>query len=105
MNQTCTHCGQTFTVSPEDLAFYDKISPVFGERKMPIPVPDSCPDCRLQQRMSFRNERKLYHRKCDLTGKQIISVYSADKPYKVYEPAAWWSDAYDPLSYGREFDV
>ena len=54
--------------------------------------------------MSHRNEWGLYHRKCDLTGKQIISMFSPDKPYTVYDQSDWWSDAYDPLAYGRDFD-
>ncbi|MBI2463803.1 hypothetical protein HYV57_02515 [Candidatus Peregrinibacteria bacterium] len=66
--------------------------------------PTMCPDCRQQRRLAFRNERRLYHRKCDLTGKQVISLYSPDKPYKVYEQKEWWGDQWDPLSFGRDFD-
>lgn len=39
-----------------------------------------------------------------MTGKQMLSIYSPDKPYKVYEQTVWWSDQFDPLAYGREFD-
>ena len=35
---------------------------------------------------------------------EIISVYSPDKPYKIYETEEWWSDAYNPLDYGRDMD-
>lgn len=52
----------------------------------------------------FRNERKLYKRKCDKTGKEIISIYSPDKPYKVYDQKVWWSDDWSPFEYGRKFD-
>ena len=69
-----------------------------------IPPPTLCPDCRQQRRLAFRNERRLYKRKCDATGKDIISIYSPDKPYTVYHQDYWWSDAWDPMSYGREFD-
>lgn len=69
-----------------------------------IPPPTLCPDCRQQRRLSFRNERKLYKRTCDATGKEIISIYSPDKPYTVYHQDYWWSDAWDPIDYGREFD-
>jgi hypothetical protein len=54
--------------------------------------------------MIWRNERKLYKRKCDATGKDIISVYSPEKPYKVYLPSIWNSDKWDPLDYGKDFD-
>jgi hypothetical protein len=54
--------------------------------------------------MSFRNERKLYKRRCDATGKEIVSIYSPDKSYKVYHQEYWWSDTWDPMSYGKDFD-
>ena len=85
--------------------FYKKISPVFGGKKYLIPPPTLCPDCRQQRRLSFHNERKLYKRLCNGTGKDIISIYSPDKSYTVYHQDYWWSDAWDPLKYGREFDV
>ncbi len=74
------------------------------QRRYTIPPPTLCPDCRQQRRLAWRNERKLYKRKCDATGKDIISIYSPDKPYTVYHQDYWWSDAWNPLDYGREFD-
>lgn len=100
----CRQCSAAFEVTKSDLEFYEKISPVIAEKKYVLPPPTLCPACREQHRFAFRNEWKFYHRKCDTTGKQLISLYSAEKPYTVYDPAVWWSDAYDPLSYGREFD-
>ncbi len=100
----CKHCGASFPITDKDLAFYDKVSPVFSGKKYAIPAPTLCPDCRQQRRLSFRNERKLYKRKCDATGRDIISIYSPDKPFKVYHQDEWWSDKWDPLDYGRDFD-
>ncbi len=94
----------SFLISKEDQLFYDRIAAVFGHKKYTIPVPTLCPDCRQQRRSAFRNERKLYNRRCDLTGKEIISMYSADKPFRVYDQKEWWSDQWDPLQYGRDFD-
>src|SRR3990167_4033493 len=106
MQKQCanTWCQASFEITDSDLAFYDKISPVFGGKKYAIPAPTFCPDCRLQRRMSFRNERKLYQRTCDLTGKPIISVYATEKPFKVYDQKEWWSDRWDPHTYGRAID-
>jgi len=109
----CTHCGVSFEITDKDLEFYDKVSPVFGGVKYNIPTPTFCPDCRQQRRLSFRNERKLYKWVCDLTGKNIISIYapqevllgcSPGKPFKVYEQSEWWSDKWDAMDYGRDFD-
>jgi hypothetical protein len=103
MQYVCANdwCGATFEVTNEDLMFYDEVSPVFTGRKYPVPAPTECPPCRLQQRMSFRNERKLYHRKSDLSGKDLIGMFAQDNPYTVCDQDEWWSDSWDPLSYGR----
>ncbi|MFA6089757.1 MAG: hypothetical protein WC755_07910, partial [Candidatus Woesearchaeota archaeon] len=53
---------------------------------------------------AFRNERNLYKRKCDFSGKEIISVYPPTSKYKVYDQKIWWSDSWDAISFGREFD-
>lgn len=100
----CAQCGEKFEISNEDLEFYDRVSPIFDGKKFKIPVPKLCPPCRQQRRLSFRNERALYKRKSDLSGKGILSIYSSDTPYKVFSPEEWWSDAWDPLEYGRDFD-
>ncbi len=104
MIQNCTQCSAQFEITDNDLKFYDDISPIFNGKKETIPPPTFCPDCRQQRRMMMRNSSKLYHRKSDLSGKQIVSIYSADKPYKVYDQEEWWSDQWDPLAYGRDFD-
>ena len=104
MEKSCKQCNSQFIITDEDLKFYDKVSPIFDNQKFPIPPPEFCPDCRHQRRLAFRNERKLYHRNCDLTGKEILSIYSPDSPYKVYERDAWWSDKWNALDYGRDFD-
>ncbi|MDP2789261.1 MAG: hypothetical protein Q8O46_04445 [bacterium] len=72
----CKNCKNDFTIEVEDFSFYEKIK---------IPTPKWCRECRQMRRMNFCNERNLYKRKSDKTGKDIISVYSPDSPYKVFE--------------------
>ena len=91
----CKKCSQNFTVKPEDKAFYQRIE---------VPEPTLCSDCRWQRRLVLRNERTLYDDKCDLCKKSIISLYSEDKPYKVYCYDCFHSDKWDRLQYGRDFD-
>src|SRR3989344_458608 len=91
----CQNCKQDFTIEPEDFIFYQKIA---------VPAPTFCPECRMVRRMNFRNEHALYKRKCDATGKDIISMFCPEGPFKVYEHAYWWSDDWDPRDYGKEFD-
>ena len=104
MKNTCKQCGVGFQISEEDLKFYDKVSPVISGKKFLVSPPTLCPDCRLQRRLVWRNERGLYRRKCSKTGKEMISWISPDKPYKVYTNDVWWGDNWDALDYGREFD-
>lgn len=104
-NKTCKQCGNNFTVEKEDLEFYDKISPTFAGKKNQIPTPTFCPSCRNIRRLAWRNERKLYKRKCDKSGKDIVSIYSPDKTdYKVYEINEWWKDNWDATEFGMDFD-
>jgi len=67
-------------------------------------APTLCFACRHQKRLAFRNESTFYKRKCDLTGENIIAVYPQESQYKVYSQKAFWSDDWNALLYGRDFD-
>ncbi len=103
-DRLCTQCSASFEIHPEDTAFYEKVAPVIGDRKHKIPLPELCFSCRLQRRTAFYNARSLYKRTCDASGKSIVSIFSPDKPFKVYDKDIWFSDSWDALSYGRDFD-
>ncbi|WP_225154321.1 hypothetical protein, partial [Bradyrhizobium sp. NBAIM08] len=100
----CAVSGQQFVISEQDLEFLERLSPKFGGQRSPLPPPQLCPDERRRRRMAFRNERNLYHRKCDATGKTVVSHFSPDKSVNVYSKAAWWSDDWDPHSFARPID-
>ncbi len=100
----CKHCNSNFEITDKDIEFYDKISPTFNWKKFQIPPPTLCPLCRQQRRLVERNAKKLYKRVCDATGKPIISMYSPDKPYKVYNQDFWWTDNWNPMDYSMDFD-
>ena len=104
MQKTCAQCSAMFEVTDSHLQFYNDMSPMFGGRKYTIPPSNNCPTCRRMIRHAFRNERNMYHRKCDLTGKQILSIYRSDGPTTVYEHETWWGDTWDATDYGKDFD-
>ena len=104
MNITCTQCSAEFEVTEADQQFYQDVGPTIGGKKFPIPVPDICPPCRMQRRLAFRNFFNLYHRTCDLSGKRIISMFSEDAAFPVYEIHEWWSDKWDSDKYGMDID-
>ena len=91
----CKNCNQQFTIHSKDKEFYQRIK---------VPEPTQCPDCRRQRRLAFRNERSLYQRKCDLTKKDMISMYPDSVPWPVFEPTEWHSDKWDDTQYGQDFD-
>ena len=91
----CQNCQSSFVIDAQDFAFYEK---------MKVPAPTFCPECRLQRRLIFRNEMILYKRKCDLCGKDTISIYHKNSPCIVYCQQCWWSDKWNPTDYAKEYD-
>jgi len=90
----CQNCKKDFTIEPDDFEFYKKIK---------VPSPTFCPECRLKRRFSWRNEWRLFRKK-DIHGKEIFSIFHEDSPVKILEVAEWYSDSWDPMSYGRDYD-
>ncbi len=95
MQKSCKNCSVGFEVSKEDAAFYAKLE---------VPAPEFCPACRQQRRMSYRNEKSLYRRECELCKKSFIGGYSPDKNLPVYCKECWWGDGWEAEKYGRDFD-
>jgi len=95
MIKTCRRCDSQFEITKEDLKLIDKFE---------VGPYDLCFDCDQKRRLSFRNERNLFVRKCDGTGEKIVSIYSEDKPYKVFKSEYWYGDKWNPLDYGMPFD-
>jgi len=101
----CKQCSGSFPIYQEDQNFYDTISPSFDGERFQIPRPSLCPNCRQQRRLAWRNERNLYKRKCDATGKDMVSMYSPDKKNIVYWESLWWGDSWDAMEYGWDYKV
>jgi hypothetical protein len=101
---SCIQCRQPLKITDKDLAFYEKVSPVFSRKKELIPPPARCPQCRQQRRLSWRNERYLFRRSCSATGTLIVSIHPPTVPFPVYAQNHWWSDAWDPKAFGRPYD-
>lgn len=91
----CKNCKNDFLIAPEDLAFYDRIT---------VPPPTWCPECRLQRRLAFRNGWHLFKRKESRTGQEIFSFFPPESFAVVYDRDFWWSDGWDPLEYGVDYD-
>jgi len=96
-NQTkkCQNCEREFTIDQNAKSFYQAVA---------VPEPTLCPKCRLQRRLTFRNDRTLYKRPCAKCGKDVISIYHKDSPYVVYCQTCWWADDWDGIEYAQDYD-
>ena len=94
-NQNCQNRKKDFVIEPDDFSFYEK---------MQVPPPTFCPDCRFQRRLVVRNNRVFYKNECALCQKSMISLYSKEKNYIIYCNECWFSDKWDVMSYGRDYD-
>lgn len=93
--KTCQNCHASFVIDRDDFAFYEM---------MQVPAPTFCPDCRLQRRLMFRNEHFLYKVKSDFSEKEIFSMHPPEGKLKIYENDAWYSDQWNAMSFGRDYD-
>ena len=93
--RVCQNCKKDFVIESDDFAFYEK---------MKVPAPEICPQCRQQLRMLFRNFKTLYKRPSSKSGDMIVSAYGPDALFPVYSVSEWWSDDWDPMTYGIDFD-
>ena len=120
----CRLSWQEFPIYQSDLEFYDKVSPTFevseeyakefleknsdvkdnfeykdGKLKAKLPAPTLCQEERERQRFAFRNEKSLYKGSCSATWKHIISIFSPNKPYTVYDYKVRWNWKWDAELY------
>lgn len=93
----CQSCKKEFVIEPDDFAFYAKID---------VPPPTWCQQCRMMRRMLFRNERKLFRVKDDVTGDSVLSLFPPEAGYTTYNDKYWWdASKWNPLDFGRDFDA
>ncbi len=70
-------CTEAFKITPDEFKFY---------KRMNLPVPHLCPNCRHYQRIKQRNPLKLWHRRCMKEGctNEFETSYAPDRPEIVY---------------------
>lgn len=93
---TCEHkCSTAFKLIERELQFY---------RKMNIPIPNLCPNCRFYERLKKRNPSKLWHRSCmcdkeNHTHKgrcqnEFETSYAPERPEIVYCEKCYQAEVY-----------
>ncbi len=93
--KVCQNCHQNFVIASEDFNFYKKID---------VPPPTWCPECRMMRRMAFWNEHNFFKKLEKRTGKEIFSMWPSEAPNEIYERDYWTSDEWDPKRYARDID-
>lgn len=93
--RTCRFSGQKFYVRPEDIEFYKKIK---------VPLPTLSPNERRRRRIASQNNYTLFKKISAFSGKKIVSIYPPASPFKIFEHQIWYSDKWNPLEYGRDYD-
>ncbi|MDP3948953.1 MAG: hypothetical protein Q8Q17_03325 [bacterium] len=91
----CQNCKQEFVIEPDDFAYYERLD---------LPLPDKCVYCRWKHLLSFWVFGKFRIAKSALSGKSIITVFPESVKFPLYDHKEWVSDAWDPFSYGQEYD-
>ena len=84
----CTqNCTLGFKIILEELQFY---------RRMNLPLPHLCPNCRHYERLSQRNPMKLWHRKCMKEGcdNEFETSYAPERPEIVYCEKCYQKEVY-----------
>lgn len=93
--RVCQNCKENFTIEQEDFDFY---------KKMNVPPPTWCPECRLKRRCMFWCQRNLFKKRDALTGEELFSTFSEKSPAKICKNEYWWSDKFDASEYAKDYD-
>ncbi|MFH1012655.1 MAG: hypothetical protein V1760_02815 [Candidatus Peregrinibacteria bacterium] len=71
----CETSGKLYKIMPQELKVY---------KTMGLPLPRRAPDQRHKDRMTLRNLRQVYSRKCGKCGTGVATTFAPDRPEKIY---------------------
>ncbi|MDR3519320.1 MAG: hypothetical protein P4L63_00310 [Candidatus Pacebacteria bacterium] len=95
LNKICIDCKKEFVVETGDLILYEKVG---------LKIHDQCFFCRLKQYAAFWVFGKFRKGVSDLTGESLITVLPNNSRYSIYKSHEWYSDDWDPMSFGQNYD-
>jgi hypothetical protein len=91
----CQNCKKDFVIDERDQLYYKKIN---------VPEPSWCSQCRIERRLATHNVWNVYWRNCSKCDKRTLSMYNKDIPIKVFCNDCWWADDWDGTEYGVDYD-
>ena len=95
LEKTCKITGQKFYLTNEEQEAY---------RHFSLPYPEHCREERLRQALCFLNERRLFWRKCAVTGNRLVSIYPETAPFPILDDSVYRELQDGNLRYGRDYD-
>ena len=80
-------CTEAFKITTEELIFH---------RRMNVPLPHVCPNCRHYQRLKQRNPLNLWHRKCmrESCPNEFETTYAPERPEIIYCEKCYQQEVY-----------
>jgi hypothetical protein len=83
----CIGCKKNYRIIVDELSFY---------RRMNLPIPRNCPECRHSKRMSMRGPNKLWHRHCMKEGcsNEFETSYAPNRPEIIYCERCYQQEVY-----------
>ncbi len=71
----CDTCSKNYRLQQLELSLY---------RRMKLPIPIQCPDCRYEARMKLRNPRTLYDQNCEKCSAKVQSPFPSESEEMIY---------------------
>lgn len=81
----CIDCQRNYKITPQELSLY---------RKMPVPLPRCCPNCRHLRRFQRKTPTRLWERTCMKCSKDIETTYAPERPEIVYCEECYLKEVY-----------
>lgn len=95
LQRTCRISGKDYIISPLEQRLCTKLG---------VPLPTLHPYERMLRLTAFSNFTTLFHGQCHATNKPLLKFYRDEQQFPVYSSPHWWSDNWNPLTYGRDYD-
>lgn len=91
------YCEGKFDITKEDIEFL---------KLLRVPAPNYCPTCRRIRRLTNMGWSQLFKKKCNAPGhnESMISIFSEECPFPVYDYKYFTDDEFDPFSFGVNYD-
>ncbi len=81
----CIDCKRNYKITPQEFSFYKKI---------PAPLPRSCPNCRHLKRFQRKTKTAICNRQCDRCAQEIKTVYPKEGSEIVYCDNCYFAEVY-----------